>query len=361
MTKGGGRTYQRGKRWWCAYYFQGQEIRESAGDTQKQAQAYLTSRLQSIQVGKFRGVQADRVTVAILVDEHLAELQNREVKSRRDIKSHLKPVLERLGATRALDLTPSHIHAYIAERRAAGKANGTISQELSHLRAALNAAFKHERLPKQIYVPMAGTGKPRRGFLEVEAFDAILANLDGVHRDMTEFAYLTGWRYEEVTSLTWDCVDLASREIRLPDSKNDEGRTLPIIPLFAHVLERRWQERAIGCSRVFHLRGMSIGVSWREAFESAAEAAGYPAGLANDGLIPHDMRRSAVRNMVRAGVPETVAMTISGHRSRNIFSRYNITSTDDQAKAFERLSTYLDTRRGQAKAKIVRLGGEHAN
>ena len=57
-------------------------------------------------------------------------------------------------------------------------------------------------------------------------------------------------------------------------------------------------------------------------------------------LLFHDLRRSGVRDLIRAGVPQSVAMSISGHQTISMFNRYNITSTKDAAVAFEKVDAY---------------------
>jgi integrase len=76
------------------------------------------------------------------------------------------------------------------------------------------------------------------------------------------------------------------------------------------------------CPFVFHRDSKPI-LSLRAAWRSACEAAGVP------GKLMHDFRRAAVRNLVRAGVPDTVAMKLTGHKTRSVFDRYNVTSGAD--------------------------------
>jgi len=84
------------------------------------------------------------------------------------------------------------------------------------------------------------------------------------------------------------------------------------------------------CSHVFNRDGRPIG-EFRNAWRTAAAAAGCP------GRILHDFRRTAVRNLVRAGVPEKTAMTLTGHKTRSVFDRYDIVNETDLREAVRKL------------------------
>jgi integrase len=212
-----------------------------------------------------------------------------------------------------------------------------------------------------------GSQNARQGFFNDEDFNAVATALPGYLSDFARFGYLTGWRKGEIASLRWEDVDDNVIRLRGQNSKNGEGRMVTLDGELAALIGRRKSARHVkteGASMmaglVFHNQGHPIG-DIRKAWASACVATGRGqflcrncnepvigprcekcnSGARYSGRIFHDFRRTAVRNMVRAGVPERVAMTISGHKTRSIFDRYNIVNEDDLREAMKRTQAYL--------------------
>ena len=145
-------------------------------------------------------------------------------------------------------------------------------------------------------------------------------------------ASTTAWRSSDV----WDEIDRAGGVIRLSParSKTLVGRILPISPPIADALNRRRARRDPDSPLVFHRDGIPIR-RWRTAWRTACQAAGVPTRFL------HDCRRTAARNLIRANVPERVAMLLTGHKSRAIFDRYNIINEQELLDAGDQLVAYL--------------------
>lgn len=295
-----------------------------------EARRLLQARLGQLAEGRYVGPAADRVTLRDLAALVLTDYRVNGKKSLGVVQTRLnKHVLPFFYDRTAHTITASDVQAFIEHRQGQGASNAEINRELSALKRAFNLGIRQERIVKKPYIPKLTERNARAGFFEVRDFERILAKLPEHLRPAVTFAYYTGWRLRsEILPLKWEQIDLERGTVRLnPHStKNDDGRVIHLPQVLLAILADQWRARPEGCLYIFPYREKRMSYpyhAWRKAIQEA--------GL--HGKIPHDFRRTAVRNLVRAGVPERVAMAICGHKTRAVFDRYNIVSEGDLKEA----------------------------
>jgi integrase len=330
-----GRSYQRGNIWWIQYYGQGQLFRESTRSNLKSAATSLLKlREGEIGQGRIPALRTGRTTF-----EELAELflQDYHINGRKTLQ-RAQELAARLrktfGRFRACRITSEHIRGYIVRRQSEGLANGTINRELAALKRMFRLA--NQQTPPLVattpHIPHLHENNVRQGFFTEEEYKVLRGVLPDHAKLPLIIAYWTGMRAGEILMLRWEQIDLERGSLRLEPgtTKNNKGR---LIPLVNEVVKALWHwkqqtlQRYPSCSWVCHYRGKRLLNIPTKSWKKACQWVGLKAKLF------HDLRRTAVRNMVRAGVTERVAMTISGHRTRSIFDRYDIVNDTDITRA----------------------------
>ncbi len=235
-------------------------------------------------------------------------------------------------------LPTAAIGDYIEKRKAEGAANGTINRELTILSCAFTMAYNEtpRRVSRKLSFTRLPEPKGRQGFVEQKQYDALTANCTELYmRAMLALAYSFGFRKGELLGLKVRNVDLLARTISL-DTSNCDARKVLLTQETRHLLAAciagKGPEEAVFTRQDISGRQVPV-ADFRGTWRKITLAAGCP------GLLFHDLRRSAVRNMVRAGIPETVCMKISGHRTRNTFDRYNISSERDLIEAAKKIES----------------------
>ena len=373
--KGMGRIFKRGEVWWVAYSHRGHEYRESTktagtkGETL--AGKLLKKRIGEIGRGRLIGPNEEKVTFEAMAKDLVNDYKTNGKRSVRSAELSVRHLHGFFALDRAVDITTDRIRAYIADRQSTDAANASINRELSALKRMFTLAVQAGRLATRPHIPMLDEENARQGFVDHESFLALCNALPDYLQDPVAFLYYAGWRVSEMRGLEWRDVDLPGRVIRLrPElSKNKTGRVLPLSGELLEVIARAADRRRLDCPSVFHVDGQPIGdfrKAWWKACITVRLGAMVPTGkltpagepeLTYQGLTRHDLRRSAVRNMVRAGIPERVCMALSGHKTRAIFDRYNIVSEADLTEAADKLHTHLQQRQ---PARVVPLRASKA-
>jgi integrase len=286
----------------------------------------------------------DQAMVDVVNDYKLHRRRSLSDLERR-IALHLMPVFTgwKLAA-----VTTTALRQYVARRQAENARPATINRELAVVGHAFTLALDAGTLFARPKIPhLSEKGNERRGFFESGAFKAVLRHLPAPLVRLAKFLNATGWRgRSEGQRLQWSWIDFAAGEVRLPAgvSKTQEPRVFPMTRELRQLLIE--QRAAVDAIQMAHQRVVPHVFCWEDgrpikdwsgAWLTACRKAGVP------GRVVHDLRRTAIRRMVRSGIPERVAMQLSGHRTRAVFDRYNIVSEADLTAAADKLNAATDT------------------
>jgi integrase len=340
--------------WWIRYRDAARRmVRESSESTKRTESKRLLQRREGASAeGRPTSPRTEKVTVNELLDDLVAEYtaNGRGVDRLGYSLAHLRPVF---AMRRAMQVSTADVTAYIVARQEAKAANATINRELAALKRAYSLATQATppKLHQRPYIPMLKEDNVRTGFFERDQFEAVLPHLPEALRPVARVAYITGWRMDdELFPLRWSQVDFKAGILRLDvgETKNDDGRTFPMIPELRRCLEaQRTATQALQRRQgavipwVFHRHGKPI-KDLHKTWRTACAQAGCP------GRIPHDFRRTAVRNLERAGVPRSAAMKMTGHKTESVYRRYAIVDEVMLHEAAAKLTAFSERTTAQA-------------
>jgi integrase len=332
--------------WWISYSIHGKRHRENAHSTKEgDATKLLKLRLGQAAIGMPVGPRVERTTlddILKMVEVDYAANGRKSLGRMKQAGTHLKEFFN--ADSKARDLTADRITAYQATRLGQGAKPATANYELATLRRAFRLGHRAGKVAARPEIQMLHAENVRKGFFEPEQHRAVMKHLPDFLRPLAAIAYITGWRVRsELLSRQWRHVDFPTGWLRLDpgESKNGEGREFPFTPELRDILEAQREivraiERKHACviPWVFvHPDGRPI-KDFRGAWRKACKAAGVP------GRLVHDFRRTAVRNLERAGVPRSAAMRMTGHKTEAVYRRYAITDSAMLQEAALKLAVF---------------------
>jgi integrase len=239
------------------------------------------------------------------------------------------------------------IDRYQNRRSGEGAQNATINRELALLRRAYRLAAR--RTPPLVqaapFFTMLPVDNVREGFLSWDSYRLLRDALPDRVKLLFVLAFHVGCRRGELLKLVWQQVDFGRKELRLTRSttKNRTPRSLPFYGDMEKFLRKAWEERSDEATAILvEDDGAALG-AFRKSWTTACKAASVGE------LLFHDLRRTAVRNMMDAGIPQSHAMYISGHKTDSIFRRYDIVSDDRLAAASAKMQSLFDDKLGTTK------------
>jgi integrase len=320
------------RTWSIRYYVNGRPVEMATGtEDYDEAVAFLRKKMALLNEHQHMSAHPERVRMGQLFDLLLEFYRIQERHSiydvERKIESRLRKYWGNLKAN--VDITSPVIAEYTRSRVASRRAgngtptNGTINRELAYVRRAMKLGAMQD--PPLVYrvphFPMLPEAEAREGTLTHEKYRAVRDCLPAYARIALVIAYHTGARKGELRQIVKERIDFKAKRIDLPGrtTKSKKARFLPIYGDMAAELEMAMGVGTSDCRYLIQDKGRPV-YDWEKAWATACETAGVA------GTLFHDLRRTALTNMIEAGLSEKEAMEISGHRTRSVFDRYHIVS-----------------------------------
>lgn len=347
-------------RWFIRYYIGGKSRLEFVGTKTEARDRYeeLTGKIRKGEIV----ADCRKTRISDLISLGLNEAKEKSFKSMKEFERFARLLGQHFGAWRASALTTDDCRKYRILRKE-GKlttkdpekrknqkiravSDSTINRELAWLRHVYKLGFKKKprlvaAVPEIHFIPEHNV---REGFFEPTEFESLKAHLPAHLKPVVILGFYTGMRRGEILNLRWSQVDFGAGVLRLEskDTKTKRPRNIPLGPEVRALLEA-WRLETMtkypACDRVAHFDGQPI-KSITRSWKTACRRAGLP------GKLFHDLRRTAIRNLTKAGVDRKVAKMISGHKTDSVFERYEIMNDQDLIEAAEKVEAYLN-RQGQ--------------
>jgi integrase len=357
-------TKKRVATWFIKYYTHGRAHTETSGSTNRNvAERLLKKRHGDAQAGKAVGALVERTVLddlLAMVEADYAANARRSADRIPYAAAHLRDYFG--GDCKAREITSDRITAYLAHRLDEGAARATANYEQSLLNRGFRLALRAGKVALTPAISMLRCDNVRSGFFEREQFESVRRHLPEHLQSLITAGYLTGWRRGELLSRQWRHVDLERGgwlRLEVGETKNGKGRAFPInaLPELRDLLLAQ-RERISAIEKetgqiiplVFTNPDGSPISDFRKAWRSACNAASC------NGRLFHDFRRTAVRNFERAGVSRSAGMSLSGHLTASIYSRYSIVDSGMLTEAVEKLAaSQMSIEISQSTVKVSTL------
>jgi len=337
--------------------------------------------ISDVTTGKVSPSSVEKVTCDDLLTQYIKSLKMKKKPSsyviEKCIDANIKPFF---GSRKVISLRESDFEKYREQRISEdGVSNATVDHDFTYLLAALNLEHRkkpHTRVPVVPTIPKSGEDNVRQGFLDLNGYDKVLDTLPTSLKCLFVVGYHIGNRKGTLLNLRWNQIDFEEGLIRFV--RKEHGKPVPIFaPIYGDMHDWLGRQKAfrdrkypdcefvffwypVDCDIVPKLKGGRGGrrnepgtpikefrFSWKEAVKEAKQPE----------LLFHDLRRSAVRNMVeKMGWSEKKAMMISGHKTDAMLRRYDIIPTDDIKESGRQANDWWKEQRQKRtkKLKVVR-------